>query len=400
MTVPLRVAVMGCVVNGPGEAREADLGVASGNGKGQIFVKGEVIKTVPESEIVETLIEEAMRLAEEMGEPVDEESAGRARRHRRLSTSAGGVDVGDSRRSPGLTRLRGTRLTGRWPPVKESPCPTRCSPAIGRLRPAPSSTSCDATIAAHPDAPGHRRHALGPDLPRARRAGRRHGPLAARPPGCARATASASGHRRAPTTSTSRSSASCGPAPPTCPSTPTTRRSAPTSSSARRGSPPSSVPGAPARVITHATPPRRVPSATSPSRRSLAPSTRPTTPGSSSRPGSTGVPKGVAVTHRSAAAFVDAESRIFLQPTSRIGPGDRVLAGLSVAFDASCEEMWLAWAHGACLVPAPRALVRTGMDLGPWLVAQGITVVSTVPTLAGAVAGRGPRAGAAAHLRR
>jgi (E)-4-hydroxy-3-methylbut-2-enyl-diphosphate synthase len=70
MEVPLRVAVMGCVVNGPGEAREADLGVASGNGKGQIFVKGEVIKTVPESQIVETLIEEAMRIAEGM-EPVD-----------------------------------------------------------------------------------------------------------------------------------------------------------------------------------------------------------------------------------------------------------------------------------------------------------------------------------------
>ncbi|RDI65045.1 flavodoxin-dependent (E)-4-hydroxy-3-methylbut-2-enyl-diphosphate synthase [Nocardia pseudobrasiliensis] len=76
MEVPLRVAVMGCVVNGPGEAREADLGVASGNGKGQIFVKGEVIKTVPEHLIVETLIEEAMRLAEGMdddagtGEPV------------------------------------------------------------------------------------------------------------------------------------------------------------------------------------------------------------------------------------------------------------------------------------------------------------------------------------------
>jgi (E)-4-hydroxy-3-methylbut-2-enyl-diphosphate synthase len=66
LTVPLRVAVMGCVVNGPGEAREADLGVASGNGKGQIFVKGEVIKTVPESEIVATLIEEANRLAESM----------------------------------------------------------------------------------------------------------------------------------------------------------------------------------------------------------------------------------------------------------------------------------------------------------------------------------------------
>src|ERR1700704_5872179 len=70
--VPLRVAVMGCVVNGPGEAREADLGVASGNGKGQIFVRGEVIKTVPEALIVETLIEEAMKLAADMdldGEP-------------------------------------------------------------------------------------------------------------------------------------------------------------------------------------------------------------------------------------------------------------------------------------------------------------------------------------------
>jgi (E)-4-hydroxy-3-methylbut-2-enyl-diphosphate synthase len=68
MEVPLRVAVMGCVVNGPGEAREADLGVASGNGKGQIFVRGEVIKTVPEHQIVETLIEEAMRIAEEAGD--------------------------------------------------------------------------------------------------------------------------------------------------------------------------------------------------------------------------------------------------------------------------------------------------------------------------------------------
>ncbi|MCW4465245.1 flavodoxin-dependent (E)-4-hydroxy-3-methylbut-2-enyl-diphosphate synthase [Glutamicibacter sp. MNS18] len=66
MEAPLRVAVMGCVVNGPGEARDADLGVASGNGKGQIFVKGEVIKTVPEDQIVETLIEEANRIASQM----------------------------------------------------------------------------------------------------------------------------------------------------------------------------------------------------------------------------------------------------------------------------------------------------------------------------------------------
>ncbi|MCK6161343.1 Pls/PosA family non-ribosomal peptide synthetase [Corynebacterium simulans] len=101
--------------------------------------------------------------------------------------------------------------------------------------------------------------------------------------------------------------------------------------------------------------------------------------------GSTGKPKGVAVTHRSAAAFVDAEAALFLvdHPQGPLGPDDRVLAGLSVAFDASCEEMWLAWGHGACLVPAPRSLVRSGMDLGPWLIRRDITVVSTVPTLAG-----------------
>ena len=96
--------------------------------------------------------------------------------------------------------------------------------------------------------------------------------------------------------------------------------------------------------------------------------------------GSTGTPKGVAITHRSAAAFVDAEARIFLQGAP-LGPDDRVMAGLSVAFDASCEEMWLAWRFGAALVPAPRSLVRSGMDLGPWLVANRVTVVSTVPTL-------------------
>ncbi|MFF0031901.1 Pls/PosA family non-ribosomal peptide synthetase [Streptomyces avermitilis] len=97
--------------------------------------------------------------------------------------------------------------------------------------------------------------------------------------------------------------------------------------------------------------------------------------------GSTGRPKGVAVSHRSAAAFVDAEADLFLAEEP-IGPGDRVMAGLSVAFDASCEEMWLAWRYGACLVPVPRSQVRSGADLGPWLVEQEITVVSTVPTLA------------------
>ncbi|MCL2613942.1 MAG: amino acid adenylation domain-containing protein, partial [Nocardioidaceae bacterium] len=96
--------------------------------------------------------------------------------------------------------------------------------------------------------------------------------------------------------------------------------------------------------------------------------------------GSTGTPKGVAVRHRNAAAFVDAESLMFLVDDP-VGPGDRVMAGLSVAFDASCEEMWLAWRYGGCLVPAPRTLVRSGVDVGPWLAANDITVVSTVPTL-------------------
>ncbi|BFU45277.1 Pls/PosA family non-ribosomal peptide synthetase [Krasilnikovia sp. MM14-A1004] len=98
--------------------------------------------------------------------------------------------------------------------------------------------------------------------------------------------------------------------------------------------------------------------------------------------GSTGTPKGVAVSHASAAAFVDAEAQLFLAGDEPIGPRDRVLAGLSVAFDASCEEMWLAWRHGACLVPAERSLVRSGVDLGSWLAEQRISVVSTVPTLA------------------
>jgi amino acid adenylation domain-containing protein len=97
--------------------------------------------------------------------------------------------------------------------------------------------------------------------------------------------------------------------------------------------------------------------------------------------GSTGTPKGVAITHRSAAAFVNAEARLFCQDEP-LGPGDRVLAALSVAFDASCEEMWLAWRHGACLVAALRDKVRSGADFGEWIVSHGVTVVSTVPTLA------------------
>ncbi len=90
---------------------------------------------------------------------------------------------------------------------------------------------------------------------------------------------------------------------------------------------------------------------------------------------------------------------MFLQDAP-LGPGDRVLAGLSVAFDASCEEMWLAWRHGACLVPAPRSLVRSGMDLGPWLVSRDITRGLHRAHPGRAVARRGARAGPAADLRR
>lgn len=83
--------------------------------------------------------------------------------------------------------------------------------------------------------------------------------------------------------------------------------------------------------------------------------------------GSTGRPKGVAVSHCSAAAFVEAETHLWTAHSE-----DRVLAGLPVGFDASCEEMWLAWRNGATLVPAPRALVRSGSELGPWLGERGV----------------------------
>lgn len=98
-------------------------------------------------------------------------------------------------------------------------------------------------------------------------------------------------------------------------------------------------------------------------------------------PTGSGTLQGVAVTHRSAAAFVDAEAQLF-PATGPLGPGDRVLAGWPVVLDASCAEMWLAWRHGACLVPAPPTLMRSPADLGAWLVSRDITVVSTAPSTA------------------
>ena len=132
MEVPLRVAVMGCVVNGPGEAREADLGVASGNGKGQIFVKGEVIKTVPESKIVETLIEEAMKIAEQMEKDgvASGEPAGLHRRltlPRALPCPAGRVLRGTAASVP--ASRPGFRAWGGTP----QPCRVQCGHQADRL---------------------------------------------------------------------------------------------------------------------------------------------------------------------------------------------------------------------------------------------------------------------------
>ena len=63
LNLPIQVAVMGCVVNGPGEAREADLGLAAGRGRGHLFIKGEVVRVVPEAEMVDALVAEAKLLA-------------------------------------------------------------------------------------------------------------------------------------------------------------------------------------------------------------------------------------------------------------------------------------------------------------------------------------------------
>jgi (E)-4-hydroxy-3-methylbut-2-enyl-diphosphate synthase len=64
-SLPIQVAVMGCVVNGPGEAREADIGIAAGRGKGHLFIKGQVVRVVPEEEMVEALLDEARKLVDE-----------------------------------------------------------------------------------------------------------------------------------------------------------------------------------------------------------------------------------------------------------------------------------------------------------------------------------------------
>ena len=65
LNIPLQVAVMGCVVNGPGEAREADLGIAAGRGRGHLFVKGQVVRVGPEAEMVDALVETARQIMDD-----------------------------------------------------------------------------------------------------------------------------------------------------------------------------------------------------------------------------------------------------------------------------------------------------------------------------------------------
>ena len=226
----------------------------------------------------------------------------------------------------------------------------------GELAP-PPRTLVDifrATDAAGPGRAGHRQRRRRADLRGVRRGGGRGRRRARRHRHRTRRQGRRPAPARAPPTSTSRSWRSCSPARPTSRSTPTTPTSAPAWSSTRPTSRPSSAPTWPWSPAAHG------PRATA--------RTRPptTTPGSSSPPARPARPRVSRSRHRNAAAFVDAESRLFLQDVP-LGPGDRVMAGLSVAFDASCEEMWLAWRYGGCLVPAPRALVRSGIDVGPWL---------------------------------
>ena len=65
LDIPIQVAVMGCVVNGPGEARHADLGIAAGKHRGHLFIQGQIVRVVPEDEMVDALVEEARKIAEE-----------------------------------------------------------------------------------------------------------------------------------------------------------------------------------------------------------------------------------------------------------------------------------------------------------------------------------------------
>jgi len=92
--------------------------------------------------------------------------------------------------------------------------------------------------------------------------------------------------------------------------------------------------------------------------------------------GTTGRPKGVEIEHRSACHLVRAEGQLF-----QVRPEDRVFQGFSIAFDASVEEIWLAFFAGAALVVGTPEMTRAGAGLAPLLAAAGVTVLSCVPTL-------------------
>ncbi|MBT8201681.1 MAG: flavodoxin-dependent (E)-4-hydroxy-3-methylbut-2-enyl-diphosphate synthase [Acidimicrobiia bacterium] len=92
--LPIQVAVMGCVVNGPGEAREADIGIAAGRGRGHLFIKGQVVRVVPEDEMVEALLDEARKLVAEGVEA-------------RLAAAEAGADEEAQREAALLRELQG-----------------------------------------------------------------------------------------------------------------------------------------------------------------------------------------------------------------------------------------------------------------------------------------------------
>jgi (E)-4-hydroxy-3-methylbut-2-enyl-diphosphate synthase len=108
--LPIQVAVMGCVVNGPGEAREADLGIAAGRKRGHLFVKGKVVRVVPEDEMVSALVEEAERLVAEGVEArlaaADEGAAEAAEADRRALLDEQGDDANASSQRVDLIHKR------------------------------------------------------------------------------------------------------------------------------------------------------------------------------------------------------------------------------------------------------------------------------------------------------
>ena len=108
--LPIQVAVMGCVVNGPGEAREADLGIAAGRKRGHLFIKGQVVRVVPEDEMVAALVEEAERLVAEGVEArlaaADAGAAAAAEADRQALLTSQGDDVNHSEEKVELIRKR------------------------------------------------------------------------------------------------------------------------------------------------------------------------------------------------------------------------------------------------------------------------------------------------------